>query len=133
MLTPHGKYEISVRDYQITTTLFGSYNTQGIEAWISEMKKSILSFSGEPFVILVNELEATGATPEALERGNEYNEWLNHQSLVAKAVVYSEDIYEEIDKKSLPARSQQNIKFFKKVKDAQLWLNNEWQCFNPNP
>jgi len=132
MQSAHGKFKISVNENQISTKLLGSYNTQGIEAWISEMKKTISSFSGAPFTILVDEIGAKGATPQALAKGNEYNEWLNHQNLVAKAVIYGESIYKEIDNKSLPARAKQNIKFFETVEDAQCWLLEQWKSSESN-
>lgn len=126
MESPHGKFKITVDKNQITTELSGSFNAQGIENWIGEMKQTISSFTGKPFTILVNELAAKGATPDALEKANQYNDWLNSQNLVAKAVVYSELIYREIDKKSLPARAHQNIEFFSATNDAQQWIDDQW-------
>lgn len=122
MQSADGKFSIEIQSNLIHTRLSKSFNKDDISLWISEMKKTINSLQGEPFFMLVDELLATGATPEALELANEYNHWLNKQALKAKAVVYSSSIYREIDKILLTAREAQNIAFFDNVSEAQKWL-----------
>ncbi|NMP32699.1 hypothetical protein HII17_14145 [Thalassotalea sp. M1531] len=123
--TGHGSYSIEVKENHIYTQLNGAFNEQGVSNWVQEMKKVIASLSPEPFTILVDELKATGATPQALKLANAYNQWLNKKPLIAKAVVYSGDMFKAIDIKNLPARQEQNIKFFNNSQDAKVWLDKE--------
>ena len=125
----HGEFDVSVmRQDKVTmvcTRLSGSFNEEGFQLWMEAMKKAIGSLREESFVMLVDELEATGATPEALTLANQYNSWLNSQAMIAKAVVYSASIYRDIDKKNIPARQSQNIEFFDSVSKAKTWLNEQ--------
>ena len=100
----HGTYSIEIKDNLIITTLTDSFDLAGLTRWVNAVKQAIESFNKHPFMMLVNELNATEATPDALAAANEYNQWLSEQYLVAKAVVYASDIYREIDKQNLPAR-----------------------------
>ena len=122
----NGKFQITINEHVISTILFESFNPEGISLWITAMKEAINSFQGKPFSLLVNELEATGATPDALALANSYNHWLNEQNLIAKAVIYSANIYKEIDKKALPSRKHQNIAFFNDPEQAAAWLEAQW-------
>ena len=125
LLTCHGHFIIEVEDNHIYTELYESFNDVGVQRWIDGMKLAIEQMAGKPFTILVNEKAATGATPEALALANEYNEWLNQQALIAKAVVYSEEVFKQIDISNLPARKQQNIQFFDDTQAADSWLAEE--------
>lgn len=125
LLTCHGRFFIEVNGNHIYTELHESFNDVGVQHWIDDMKQAIKQMAGKPFTILVNETAATGATPEALELANEYNEWLNQQALIAKAVVYSEEVFKQIDISNLPARKQQNIQFFDDTQMADNWLTEE--------
>ncbi|WP_286266623.1 hypothetical protein [Thalassotalea atypica] len=126
MKIAHGEFDIYINQQydtaMVCTRLSDSFNAEGFKLWMEAMKLTITSLQGQPFVMLVDELSATGATPEALELANKYNTWLNSQAMIAKAVVYSAPIYREIDKKNIPARQAQNIKFFEKVSTAKAWL-----------
>jgi hypothetical protein len=122
MESADGKYSIEIQGSLIYTKLSESFNHEGISLWINEMKEAINSLNGHSFIMLVDELSATGATPEALELANHYNKWLNSQALKAKAVVYSSKIYREIDISKLTARKEQNIAFFDNISDAKIWL-----------
>lgn len=122
MESADGKYSIEIQGSLIYTKLSESFNHEGISLWINEMKEAINSLNGHSFIMLVDELSATGATPEALELANNYNQWLNSQALKAKAVVYSSTIYREIDISKLTARKDQNIAFFDNMSDAKTWL-----------
>jgi len=121
----HGTYIIKIESNGIYTELFDMFNESGVQKWVNEMKHSIKQFSGAPFTLLVNEQAAKGATPEALAIANQYNEWLNQQKLIAKAVIYGAEIFKQIDITHLPARQQQNVRFFDKCDLARQWLKQE--------
>lgn len=70
----HGEFEISLVNNIIYTNLFGTFNDQGVIAWSNALKKAINSFNGRAFSILVNELEADSATPEALSEAEQFNQ-----------------------------------------------------------
>lgn len=122
MSKKHGDYTISVEGQLIYTSLNGSFNEYGVSCWITAIKSTIAQFNGQAFTMLVNELNAQGATPEALNVANEYNEWLSTQNMKAKAVVYSSDTLKDIDEKRLPSRKKQNVRFFSSIADARQWL-----------
>ncbi len=120
---PHGHFTVLIEDGIIYTQLEGDFNEQGVIAWADELKAAIKTFNGEPFLMLVDEMLAPSATPGALKEGNNYNQWLNEQNMLAKAVVYSSSMLRDIDIKHLPARTKQNIAYFDNLASAKKWLN----------
>lgn len=125
MESRHGKFTIEIDNGSIVTHLYGSFNEAGVTAWAESLKETVSLFNGSPFTLLVNEMGARGATPEALAVSNDFNTWLNSKPMIAKAVVYSAEIFKEIDDKNIPARKQQNIKFFYELDLAKQWLTQE--------
>lgn len=122
----HGDNSIELIDNTIFITLKGSFNEYGTLIWIEKLKTIVNHLKGKPFYILINHIEAEGATPEAFQVANEYNSWLCEQNLTAKAIVTSSVLAEidlaQIDKKN---RKHQNYKYFTTVSCALEWLKTQ--------
>lgn len=118
----HGQFDVSTEENIILVKLVGSFNREGTCAYISRVKDVIQGFNGEPFAMMINDLELEGGTPEAYEALNEYNQWLNALPIIAKAFVIDNDAKKHIILANAPAITHQNIAFFKTQEDAISWL-----------
>jgi hypothetical protein len=122
MSLAHGKYTIEVEGNIILLRLFGAFNEQGTKLFTTQMIQTIDALNKKPFCILVNDLEVTGGTPEAYAELERYNQWLNKQKLLAKAMVIKSAVTLAIIDRYAPARQQQNIAVFDNEPDAISWL-----------
>ena len=120
----HGNHTIEVRGNTITLTLFGEFNRQGALSYIQAMKDTIVQFAGQPIVILVDNTQLTGGTPNAYEESNNYNQWLATQKVLAVATVYSSEVFNVIDKARVTNKELLNYKAFSTSEEAQQWLVN---------
>lgn len=125
MTVAHGEHNIKVQDNIIFLKLFGSFNDAGTENFTRAMKKTIATFNGSPFSILVDDLEVIGGTPEAYAELESYNQWLNGQNMIAKAMVIDSPVTLAIIEKYAPSREQQNIAIFNNQVDAVNWLKTQ--------
>jgi len=100
----------------------GSFNEYGARALIKAIVDKIEKFNGEPFSIIVEDLQLEGITPEGYEELNKYNEWLNGQNMIAKARVANSAVILNIDSVRIPTVKKQKIKEFNNVPDAIEWL-----------
>ncbi len=119
----HGESSVELKDDTIFITLKGSFNEYGMLVWFKALKAIVKQLNGKPFTILINHLEADGATPEAFHVANEYNSWLCEQNLIAKAIVTSTILaaidLAQVDEKN---REHQNYKYFQNISSALEWL-----------
>ncbi|ABG40815.1 hypothetical protein Patl_2298 [Paraglaciecola sp. T6c] len=122
MSLEHGNHLITIEDNVIVIELAGSFNEFGAKALTDDIRKAIKQFEGAPFCILINDFALEGITPEGYKEIDEYNAWLNTQNMIAKAVVVKIDILSKMEESRIPAKAQQNIKSFKNIPDALLWL-----------
>ncbi len=119
----HGISSVELKDGRIYITLKCSFNEYGMQDWFKKLKAIVKQLKGKSFSILINHLEADGATPEAFQVANEYNLWLCEQNLTAKAIVTS-TVLEEIDLSQIDKenRKRQNYKYFNTNTSALKWL-----------
>lgn len=122
MTVEHGENTIIVKENIIHITLKGGFNKSGAKDVSRKTKEIICSFNQKRFLILVNLLNLDGATPEAFNTSNEFNEWLNSQNMVAKAIVITSQTIKAIDQKWVPSKIVQNIGYFDNEEDALKWL-----------
>ncbi len=118
----HGVYRLVKKGYIIEVALSGAFNEFGAIDWTEAVKEAIASYHGKPFAILMDLTQAQGATPEAFEVGERYNEWLNTQNLVAKAVVYGSHVLKDIELNIVKAKKKQHLKNFDDIEQARAWL-----------
>jgi len=118
----HGKYTIIVEENIINVTLEEAFNEQGAQALAKELTEIINTFNQQKILILGNLLKLLGATPEAFAVSNKFNEWLNTQNLVAKALVINSATIKAIDQQRVPSKEVQNIAYFDNEADALSWL-----------
>jgi hypothetical protein len=118
----HGTFTVTVDTNIIIAKMEGSFNEFGARALIKAIVDKIEKFNGEPFSIIVEDLQLEGITPEGYEELNKYNEWLNGQNMIAKARVANSAVILNIDSVRIPTVKKQKIKEFNNVPDAIEWL-----------
>lgn len=121
----HGKSYISVNTDIITIKAVGAFNIEGMIKTIEELKSVITSFNQTKFKLLFDYLEVEGGTPDALDKANELNTWLNGQNMVAKATVIKSSIHLAILQSRTPAINIQNTKSFDDKESAMNWLESQ--------
>lgn len=105
----------------------GSFNELGAENFTLAMREAIVTFNGKAFSILVDDLEVIGGTPQAYAELESYNQWLNSQNMIAKAMVIDSPVTLAIIEKYAPSREKQNIAIFDNRADAIYWLKEQMQ------
>ena len=125
---PHGKHSIDFINETLVVTLTGTFNDLAVERWTNEVKEIVSTYSGKPFKMLMDLSSTSGGTPEAFDVANRYNQWLNTQNLIAKAIIYSCKMNEAIEQKYVWAKEIQNIKTFNNRREAFDWLNEYGEC-----
>ncbi|WP_019027700.1 hypothetical protein [Colwellia piezophila] len=125
MSRPHGECFITVDDDIIYIKSVGAFNLEGIIQAYQDIESIIISLGENRFKVLVDYTEIEGATPEAFDKLNECNEWLNSQNLIAKAVVIHSPVNLTLLESRVPARSLQNDKNFDNQSAAKEWLKQQ--------
>lgn len=129
----HGKVDLSLIGERIIYAAFiGSFNEKGVENYAPEIKRIVNSFEKQPFAMLINNLSIEGGTPEAYQRLDEYNQWLNNQPIVAKAFIIDNNVTKQILLARTPALKQQNIAFFETPAEATVWLEQQLNSYQKN-
>lgn len=118
----HGESTIIAKDNIIHITLKGAFNEYGAIGVSKTTMEIIRNFNQKRFMLLVNLLSLDGATPEAFNISNEFNEWLNSQNMVAKAIVITSQAIKAIDQQWVPSKVVQNVEYFYSEDDALRWL-----------
>ena len=121
----HGDREVYISGKIITARFIGLFNEHGARRITDEIKSCVEQMQGQPFAILIDDLKLEGGTPEAYAIVEEYNQWLNTQSLIAKAMVLNSSAHKAIINKLAPSRSQQNIEYFTDENEAISWLEQQ--------
>lgn len=122
MIDQHGEVQLCYENNIIRATLIGAFNEQGAIQYTEGIKHIVKSLKGQEYAILVDNTKMEGGTPEAYQVLEEYNQWLNHTNLVAKAVVVETIITTELIKHLSPAIKLQTTKTFKNKASALRWL-----------
>lgn len=125
MLKPHGNYRIEWTDDILGIHLEGDFNEEALRVLVSEAKQMIENRGRKPFSYLLNLLQFTGATPEAFEVAEQYNQWLLSTAITRKAIVSVSRIIERIDQDLIPSQRQLESEFFHDLKAAMNWLKSE--------
>jgi len=121
----HGQNIITAKGNLIHVTLRGAFNEYGARDVARQAKSIVERLSPDRFTILINMLNLEGATPEAFTVSNEFNEWLNKQNMIAKAIVIKSESIKAIDQQWVPAKKGQNIEYFENEEDAYRWLEKQ--------
>ena len=121
----HGENTVIVKENIIHVTLKGAFNEYGAKDVSNKTKEIIRAFNQKRFTILINLLSLDGATPDAFNTSNEFNEWLNNQNMVAKAIVITSQTIKAVDQQWVPSKAVQNIEYFDNEDDALRWLEKQ--------
>jgi hypothetical protein len=105
--------------------LNGAFNEYGAKDVAQKTKQIIAALTQESFVIIVNLLNLDAVTPEAFYISNEFNRWLNNQTMIAKAIVITSETIKNIDQQWVPSKVVQNIEYFHNIDDALIWLKEQ--------
>lgn len=123
----HGSFSINVNQEKcrITLSLIGSFNEVAINHCSLEIKKVVKSLNGAAFTLINNGETFDGATPEAYEASERFNEWLNTQNLIAKANITKSKVLAGLSEKLIDALHDQNVRFFDSVDEAEEWISEQ--------
>lgn len=121
----HGESYVTVSGNIIKARLIGSFNRSGAEYYVRQVKQCVIDLGQQSFSMLIDDLALEGGTPAAFEVLNEYNEWMNEQRLVAKAIVIESLAQMEIIKARSPAYEKQNMRHFIDEASALKWLEEQ--------
>lgn len=122
----HGNYRIEpVSNHVLKCELSGTFNMEGIEAWIRAMKSSIKQHHNEPIGLLIDARLYTGGTVEALEKAEQFHEYLIHTSVVAQAHIISSPTLYQISLHLIPSLKLHAVKSFLRMDDASSWLTEQ--------
>jgi hypothetical protein len=121
----HGKNIISVEGDIIISKIIGPFNVEGVNKSITDLKTVVDSFCQNKFKLLIDYIDAEGATPEVYEKINECNIWLNSQNMVAKALVTNSNVALSILESRTPARRSLNESVFNDKANAIIWLKSQ--------
>lgn len=118
----HGECIVECEGGLIKATLKGMFNVAGGKRYTEGVQRYVEAMNGKPFVILVNNQALEGATPEAYQELERYNQWLNKQNMVAKAMVIDSKLQAGMIDAYSPARQEQNTRSFSDEISALEWL-----------
>jgi hypothetical protein len=121
----HGDVEILIDDHIIIVRLSGMFNELGVKKFTDAIKEFVSNLNGDSFAVLINDLKLDGGTPEAYAELEDYNQWLNTQKLLAKAMVIDSATNKHIINALSPSLSAQNIEYFLTEDAAINWLKSE--------
>jgi len=123
MHDPHG-YSTVEYDKQIIRAQFvGSFNLEGVQEYISKVKKIVKQHHQEKLMLLVDIQKFDGATPEAYTEMDAYNAWCNaQQCIVAKALVTKQRPVQAITRNYAPSYKEKQVQFFETIDETKLWL-----------
>ncbi|GMM85078.1 hypothetical protein MTsN2n4_23050 [Pseudoalteromonas sp. MTN2-4] len=120
----HGRFSTTLLENNIISAkLIGSFNERGCFNYTESVKHIVNALNGEPFAMLIDDLELEGGTPEAYQTLQAYNVWLNTQSIIAKAFIVNDRMTKHIILQRSPALLEQKIAFFETHEEAESWLS----------
>ena len=123
--SPHGQIKVCEEEFIITAAYIGQFNLEGTIIGLKELRNVIESLNGAPFTMLVDDLNVEGGTPEAYAELEVFNQWLNSQKMVAKAMLINSKLQLKIIDTLVESRKVQNIESFTDRKAAMDWLKSE--------
>lgn len=122
MGSAHGEVDLHMQDGIIMVKLSGSFNEEGAKQYTESVKNIVRGLKGNNFLMLINNLELEGGTPDAYQILESYNYWLIQHNLTAKAIVLSSDTLKDIIGNLSPSLEQQHCQYFTTIHDGMTWL-----------
>ncbi|MGL5093462.1 MAG: hypothetical protein ACRC8B_21590 [Aeromonas sobria] len=122
----HGRFSIeSHGDNLITCELSGTFNKEGMDAWILEMRSTIEPIKTHPYGLLMDVRNYAGATEDALQAADNFHQWLRHSMLVCQAHVISSPTLYSISLSRIPSLKHHVVKSFLKSDEASTWVSEQ--------
>ncbi len=118
-------YSVKLQGNIIQTKLCGSFSVSITKQYCDEVRRLIEQFDGEPFAMLVDDLQLDGGTPAAYEILDQHNAWVNQQNIIAKALIVDNAVKKGIILQRLPNLRKQNIAFFQDPGAGLAWLETQ--------
>lgn len=123
-MTQHGNFSVHIKDSTIHVSSRGSFNVEGTLKCCEAIDNAIAQLSPSPFLICVDLTKFEGATPEAWDVTERFNESLINRPLTAKAIVansrFVTSYVESVNKSAI----RHKIKVFDDPEAANSWLIN---------
>jgi len=125
MFDPHGRFGLVKDGNIIIVTVKDSFNESGAITWTKALIEMIQTFNDTPFFLLMNNENYGGFTLDAFNISTEFNDWLSHQAMIAKAIVCSNSAFIDLNKKNIPTLVKQKIRYFDNIDDALDFLKSQ--------
>ncbi|TWX72874.1 hypothetical protein [Colwellia sp. C1TZA3] len=107
----------------LSITLLGTFNDLATHSACQQIEAKVESLNGEAFGILFDCIGYEGSTPDAHKVSNQSLLWLSKKNCIARASIFSQNIYADIVKNEQAALSQlKNQREFTNVQEAKQWL-----------
>ncbi|AVP84661.1 hypothetical protein CF138_16745 [Aeromonas hydrophila] len=122
----HGEFAIEpITHHLISCEMSGTFNKEGMKAWVNGMKSMIEPIKNEPFGLLIDARGYTGGTGEALEIAEGFHQWLRHTKLVAQGHVISSPTLYSISLSRIPSLKHHVVKDFLRMDEAHAWITDK--------
>ncbi|WP_131245222.1 hypothetical protein [Aeromonas bestiarum] len=123
----HGRYSIEYIQLNnlITCELSGTFNKEGMDAWILAMRSTIEPIKYSPFGLVIDARSYAGGTEEALQSADNFHQWLILSMLVCQAHVISSPTLYSISLRRLPSLKHHVVKSFLRIDEASVWVTEQ--------
>ncbi len=125
MTRDHGHSQVVCDGNIVRVILKGAFNREGAERYEMQARAAIESLDGKPFLMLVDDTEVEGGTPDAYAALDRFNQWQSTLPLIAKAFIVQQSLLEQILLRRTPSLKAQNTAFFNNTEQALQWLYSE--------
>ncbi|ANT67977.1 STAS/SEC14 domain-containing protein [Aeromonas hydrophila] len=127
----HGSYKIEpVSKHLLTCELSGTFNMEGMQAWVDDMKACIHQQNGDAVGLLIDARLYTGGTAEALEIAENFHKFMLHSAVIAQAHVISSPTLYAISLHLIPSLKGHTVKNFLRMDEATQWITEQVQKFS---
>ena len=123
-LHAHGEYHIEIHGHVAEVTALGSWNAEGMDAFIQNFKDECAGFAGEPWAALIDLTQWGLATPETAIQMDRLQEWCLENNQTYEALVMSESalVEAQIERYSQLIQGKLEQRHFNDRQEARDWL-----------
>lgn len=122
----HGNYKVRMLSHNLLACeLIGSFNMEGMQAWVEETRSQIEKLDNTPFYLLIDTRKYAGGTLEALAIADKFQCWLSTTSLIAQAHIIASPVLYTISISQIPSLKYHITKTFRSIDDACVWINEQ--------
>ena len=123
MLTQHGQFQVKIEGKTIHVASRGSFNAEGTLKCCEAIDHAIAQLAPSHFLICVDLTEFEGATPDAWDITEQFNQALLSRPLTAKAIIVKSRFVESYVETVNQSEIRHKTQVFSNSQQALTWLN----------